>query len=132
MTIIQNAIKTPDGTFLRSYHRHDYKTHVDQTNGKHYMVDGGNAYLRRNLNEDSVDLTKYYEECSFEECREIMCWGSRGKNGDQPMTFIPIYKMSNDHIENVLANVASIAPHYKEMFEAELGYRNTHNIVIED
>jgi len=43
--IVLNRIKTPDGTILTSYHRHNYVSHID--NGELYAVDGGNDYLRR-------------------------------------------------------------------------------------
>lgn len=131
MKIIQNAIKTPDGTFLRSYHVHDFVEYEDD-NGQVYMVDGGNQYIRRSAWGDEEDLTKYYEECDFFERRKLMTWGTFGKNQDKQLHFKPICKMSNEHIENVLSNVTRIATHFKEMFHEELEYRKENNILIED
>ena len=38
--LVRNAMRTPDGTIIRSRHRHDYVTHKD-ANGSEYMLDGG-------------------------------------------------------------------------------------------
>lgn len=63
MSLIRNAIQTPDGTILDSLHTHDFKTHIDKITGKLYGVDGGLSYLRRIGDmEDCIDLSKYNEE----------------------------------------------------------------------
>ena len=51
--LILNRIKTPDGTILTSYNRHDYVSYED-ANGLEYMVDGGLEYLRRNVNNEFI------------------------------------------------------------------------------
>lgn len=56
--IIYNAIKTPDGTILKSNNRHDYRSHQDTTNGMHYAVDGGLEYLKRNGPSDYTELSR--------------------------------------------------------------------------
>ena len=57
--LVANRIRTPDGTLLQSYNRHDYKTHID-ANGEVYMVDGGLDYSKRSLNKaPPEDLSVY-------------------------------------------------------------------------
>jgi hypothetical protein len=101
-TLIRNAIQTPDGTILESTYRHDYKTHTD-ANGKTYMVDGGLDYVRRSANGDEVDLCLHDDEPHAVQ-RHIIKWGSRGINGDQPVTFKSVADMDTDHIDAVLTN----------------------------
>jgi len=99
--LIRNALQTPDGTVLESYHRHDYKTHLDGITGKEYMVDGGLDYQRRSCNGDEVDLCLYDDE-PHEVQREYLRWGSYGKDGKQPLRRLTISEMETEHIEAVL------------------------------
>lgn len=133
--IILNQIKTPDGTILRSMHRHDYVTYTD-ANGLKYMVDGGCDYLRRIRHDDAPyeELT-VYSDAPFEAIRESFHRGGRGKDGRQPLTWVPMSKMSDSWLlaciqyneergqEDCFAN---------EMYKAELKYRQEKGIFIED
>lgn len=98
--LIYNALRTPDGTILESRHRHDFRTHTD-ANGKHYMVDGGLAYERRSAHGDEVILSRYDDE-PHDEQRQIITWGSYGKEGKSPLRYIKIADMETDHIKAVL------------------------------
>lgn len=133
MNLIRNAIKTPDGTILESFHRHDYKTHTD-ANGKEYMVDGGLDYVRRSAWGDEIDLCVYVgqegedgydavEVEAHEVRRNILKWGSYGINGDQPLTFKTIARMECDHIRNVLDYCKNVDPIIKDCMIQELKYR---------
>ena len=99
--LIRNAIRTPDGTVLESYSRHDYKSHID-ANGKEYIVDGGLEYIRTSIHDDQVSLALYDDE-PHDVQRDVLKWGSRGVNGDQPLTFKPISEMDTDHIQAVVS-----------------------------
>jgi hypothetical protein len=66
------------------------------------------------------------------EPREVMLWGTYGKNLDQPLKYIFLKEMSNSHIQAVLDNVKSISERYRKEFENELKYRKENNIKIED
>ena len=126
--IIYNAIRTPDGTILESRHVYDYKTHTDK-NGEVYMVDGGLEYLRRSYNEDfpSEELSVYLED-GHEVVREVATWGSYGKNGDEPLKYILIKDMTEEHIQNCLKNCYRMHPHYREAFENELQWRKNGDV----
>ena len=121
--IVANRIKTPDGTILQSYHRHDYKEYTDK-NGKEYMVDGGLDYLRRNVHDDApyIELSLMMSD-SFVEIRESFHWGTRGKDGKQPLTWVPLTDITTDHIFAIQDN-CQLTPWLKELFDKELEYRD--------
>jgi hypothetical protein len=121
--IVANRIKTPDGTILQSYHRHDYKTYTDK-NGKEYMVDGGLDYTRRFVHDDApyIDLSLKMND-SFVEIREAFHWGTRGEDGKQPLTWVPLADMTTEHIFAIQDN-CKLEPWVKELFDKELEYRD--------
>ena len=133
--IILNQIKTPDGTILKSIHRHDYVTHTDK-NGLDYMVDGGSEYLRRNINEDAPheELT-IYSDAPFEVIRENFHRGGRGKDGRQPLTWVPMSKMSDEWLLACITynEDRKMGEGFaNEMYKKELMYRQEKGIEIPD
>lgn len=119
--IIRNALQTPDGTIIESRSVHDYQTHID-ANGKEYMVDGGLNYIRRSVNGDEIDLTVTLDD-PHEVVREALTWGTRGPNGDQPVSYVKLADMDNNHIQSCLKNVPSMYPQFRTAMENELKYR---------
>lgn len=124
--IICNAMTCPDGTFLRSYNRHDYKTHEDALTGETYMVDGGNDYIRRSINTTPATDCSVYLSDSFEMIRQAFVWKSYGKNMEHLPhgIYIELYDMETDHIRAILETQQHIKGTYVEMlFKKELVYR---------
>jgi len=120
--ILRNAIRTPDGTVLESYFRHDYQTHVDK-NGKTYMVDGGRVYLRRSANGDEEDLSVHMSD-PHEKRRDAFKWGTYGPNADQPLKFVALKDLADDHIQAILDTQKQIKDKYiEELLRAEQEYR---------
>ena len=120
--LISNALRTPDGTIIRSRHRHDYVTHTD-ANGNEYMIDGGLAYVRCSDWGDEEHLTVTLKD-PHELVREECVWGTYGPNGDQPLTYKKLCDMSDAHINAVLENVSRIRASIKTAMQNELEYRN--------
>ena len=133
--IIRNAILTPDGTYLRSYHVHDYKAHKDAVTGEVYVVDGGNEYLRRSMNDvPAEDLTVYLDD-NFEVVRMAFVWKSYGKNLEHAPNgiYIALCDMTDDHIEAILnTQVHIIGTFVEELMVAELQYRKCGTIRLSD
>ena len=133
--LIRNAIQTPDGTILESYHVHDYKTHTD-SNGCVYMVDGGLEYTRRNQHDDkeAVELSLYDDEPHSVQ-REVLKWGSYGKDGKSPLRRIKIADMEKEHIEAVLRECRPSLV-LKNCMVRELEFRNVpydvHTVPIQE
>lgn len=124
--IICNAILTPDGTYLRSYNRHDYKEHWDVEAEELYIVDGGTAYLRRSMNATPATSMDVYLSDSFEMIRQAFVWKSYGKNLEHLPNgiYIELYNMETDHIRAILETQQHIKSTYVEMlFKKELVYR---------
>lgn len=80
---------------LVSYHRHDFVTCSCGASS----LDGGNDYIR--LLGDTV-VEPIYTDDDFEIVRKHAVRGSRGPNGDQPLSWITICDMTDDHLEAVL------------------------------
>lgn len=123
--ILLNRIITPDGTELVSRHRHDYVSHTD-ANGFVYTVDGGVSYLGRGWQQDAPPAKEasLTTEDDFMVCRQEVKWGTYGKDGDQPLRYVPIAEMETDHILAIRADYwQSLAPGFKWLFGEELKYR---------
>jgi hypothetical protein len=121
--LVSNKIRTPDGTIIQSFHCHDYVVHHDK-NGKNYMVDGGLDYLRRNVHSDApyTELSLTVED-NFEDVRRDFHWGTRGKDGRQPLTWKRLIDLDTDHILNILETQTHIKPWLRDLFEQELQVR---------
>jgi hypothetical protein len=130
-TIICNAIMTPDGTYLRSYHRHDYKEYTDKFSGETYVVDGGNDYLRRSVNTTPATAMDVYLSDPFETIREAFVWKSYGKYGELlPYgKYICLCDMEDDHIAAILETQTHIKGTYVEdLMKQELAYRKENHV----
>ena len=122
-TLVYNAIRTPDGTILESFHTHDFKTYVDK-NGKEYMVDGGRDYIRRNVHDDApYEELSVYTTDGHDKVREVVKWGTYGINGDEPRRYVKLMEMSDSHIQACLDNVPTMSSTYRTAFINELKFR---------
>lgn len=119
--LLLNRIKTPDGTILTSYNRHDYVTHKDSITKEVLMVDGGTDYLRRNVG--TYEELSVYDDGSHITRRSAVHWGTRGKDGRQPLVYKPLKDLDSDHIEAILKTQHQISDFYREVFMEELKYR---------
>ena len=130
--IICNRIITPDGTELISRGRHDFVGHED-ANGNLYYVDGGNDYPRRVGPSDYTEATIWSDD-PFEVIREHLYRGSRGKNLDQPLKYIRLCDMTDEHLKAVIEYVkdTSWGMIYLPYYEEEVEYRKTNNIKINE
>ena len=130
--LLRNAIQTPDGTLLESRHRHDYKEYED-ANGWTYVVDGGLDYQRRSVNKNApeIDLS-VTEEHPHLLARELVTWGTYGKQQDQPLYYIAVAVMETEHLQAVLDTQKRMYPQVRELMKAELEYRNEQNTTQEE
>jgi len=65
------------------------------------------------------------------ELREIKYWDSCGINGDEPLLFIRISKLSNDHLFKIKDHL-NLHNSISEFISNEIQYRKDNNIFIED
>ena len=124
--IIRNAVMCPDGTYLRSYHVHDYKEHTDSVTKEVIMVDGGNLYLRRSINKVPPEDLTFYLDSPFKLVRQAFTWLSYGKNKECTLgEYICLCDMTTEHISAILLTQDHIKGTYvEELFKQELEYRS--------
>lgn len=131
--LILNSIKTPDGTILISRHRHDFVSHTDKVTGKEIFLDGGNEYQRIG-GEGWTDLS-IYSDAPFEVIRENYCRGGRGKNNDQPLTWVALKDMNDEWLQAAIVynEERGMGNSFaNSMYVAEKDYRNQHNIKVDE
>ena len=132
--LILSRIQTPDGTILTSYHRHDYVTYTD-ANGEEYILDGGNDYQRTSVNKESFKDLSIWSDAPYEIIRENFHRGGRGKNGDEPLKWVPLSEMSDEWVKNCITynDERGMSKSYANyLYCKELRYRQRMGIKIED
>lgn len=127
--ILGSLLITPDGTVLVSHHVHDYVVHED-ANGKTYMLDGGLDYIRSTVHADQRVVT-IVDHDAFEDIRLVFCRGGRGKDGRQPLKWVPICDMSDNWLSACIDycydnNVTK----YVDIYEEEQRYRKENGIIV--
>lgn len=129
--LVYNAIRTPDGTVLISRTRHDYQEHLDK-NGETYSVDGGLAYLRRaSPQEEPYEELAVHTTDTHEEIREVFSWGTRGPEGDKPLTYVTLDRLTTIHILSIIDTQTHISIGVLMSLENELEYRAVNKLTID-
>jgi hypothetical protein len=86
------------------------------------MVDGGTAYLRYGAKHmRNIKLFAIYADDEYEVVRKYATRGSRGVDGKQPLTWIPLKDMDDDYLEAVLDYGG--ADWHLELIRKEIKYR---------
>jgi len=87
------------GDVITSYSVHDF---VICSCGN-LSVDGGTEYLKRSYNDPKLvcEMSIYSDE-PFELIRENYHRGGYGKNGNEPLKWVPISEMSNEWLQNCI------------------------------
>jgi hypothetical protein len=118
--IVFNSVTCLDcNETIVSYHRHDYKTCSCDNRA---MVDGGTAYLRYGAKDmNKIKIFAVYADDPFEIVRKYASRGSRGVNGDQPLKWIPLCDMKDEHLEAVLDYGG--AEWHLDLIQKEIQYR---------
>lgn len=130
--LVHNCVECLEcGEILVSHHRHDYKT---CSCPNHTTVDGGLSYLRYGgMNMEMVKAKPVYADDDFELIRNKFQWGTYGKTGKDPLKYVVLKNMTNDHINKILAYmITRMSPVAAELFSRELRYRRENNIWIKD
>jgi hypothetical protein len=99
--LVYNATKCLqcDKTIV-SYYRHDYQQCGCPNRA---MVDGGLDYGRYGaINIEKIERIEVYYDEPFEKVRQYATRGSRGKNGNKPLTYTPICEMNDEWLEAVV------------------------------
>jgi len=88
------------------------------------MVDGGNEYERYGANDMTMIEPKYiYADDPFEIVRKYAVRGSRGVDGRQPLTYIPICDIKDDYLWAILEYGG--ADWHLDLIRKEIAYRDS-------
>ena len=132
--ILVNAWKCPDGTILESRHRHDFVSHVIPVNGaadKVYFVDGGTNYCR--VSGEGIEFVGCYDTDPHEKIREVLSWGSYGRDGKQEKHYILLKDLTDEHVDAILRTQSHIKDTpIEKVLKDEQEYRKVNKIVVKD
>jgi hypothetical protein len=86
------------------------------------MADGGNDYERYGaIDMDKIETYYVYADDDYELVRKYAVRGGRGKDGKQPLTWIPIADMDDDYLLAVLEYGG--ADWHLDIIKKEIKYR---------
>jgi hypothetical protein len=88
------------------------------------------TYLKRSWEEKDYIELSVYDTDKFEVIRECFKWGTRGKDGKQPVTYVALKDLTTEHIEAILETQYQIPSYIRKVFERELNHR--HQVYLKD
>lgn len=120
--LVYNAVECLEcGETIVSRTRHDYQLCgcPNET-----MVDGGLDYMRYGgKNMTKVKPVEIYADDDYEIVRKFATRGSRGKDGQQPLSWIAICNMDDDYLQAVVDYDG--ANWHIDLIKKEIEYRKT-------
>ena len=118
-TIIQNAMLCKKcGMIIKSTHVHDYRVCGCENN---VMVDGGGEYFRCSYGEGNTsESLLLYDDSPFVEIKNKLIWGTYGKEGNNPLTWVKLIDCETDHLKAILLNCKKIGVLYSHVIETIL------------
>ena len=127
--LVYNAVKCKAcAVTIVSRHRHDYNTCGCANKS---FVDGGLSYQKYGaLDFDLIEPVAVYADEPFEKVRQYATRGSRGKTGKEPLTWVKLAEMTDEHLAAVLGFGG--AEWHLKLIAKELQYRHENNISIKD
>lgn len=130
-TLVCNRIKCRGcKDVIESMHRHDYVV----CSCKSVAVDGGVAHARRVVMGDfGYDDKSVFVEDGHEAVRKVFKRGSYGKNGDEPLHYIALKDMTDDHLQATIQyNENYKATSFQQIYLDEVEYRKANGIIVEE
>lgn len=122
--LLANRIRTPDGTILQSFRRHHYVEYHDKVSNEWYSIDGGLDYVRRSVNNTPAQDMCVYTDDPHYVIREAFCWGTRGVDGDKPLTFVALSQLTTEHLQAIIRTQWHVPEYILRVLQAELNHRN--------
>lgn len=120
--MVLNSIKTPDGTILISKQSRDYQEHLD-ANGEIYFIGEDRVGTIGSLNRVSaVDLC-IFDDDDHKNIRQGFYWGTYGRDGVQPVQYLPLKDLETDHIEAIINTQKQLPTWRINIFKNELNFR---------
>ena len=110
--IIQNAVYVPwSDTYYLSHNTHDYIEFQVNAKGNRGMIDGGRSYFRCSVNNPGEVINfRLTEEDKFETVCDKLLWGTYGKDGVDPLKYLPIKTFTIEHLRAIAELPYSINP----------------------
>jgi hypothetical protein len=95
------------------------------------MADGGTDYLRYGAADmKKIEIKAFYTDDPFELVRQHATRGGRGKDGKQPLKWVPLCEMSDKWLESVLDYGGE--DWHIDLIQKEIAYRKEKCIKIEE
>lgn len=112
---------------IQSHHRHDYQTCGCPNEA---TIDGGFEYVRYGAKDISkiIQIT-YYDTDPHDLLRCFVSWGTYGKDGKQPLSYVLVKDMTDEHIRNVIQQQMG-SKWMRTILKNELDYRTEFNLSI--
>ena len=83
---------------------------------------------------EELNLEQLRTTLSHEEFRGIFEWGTYGKNGDEPLRFIKLKDISDNHLDNIINHLSLNdglgVGSTLNLMHIERGYRGVNNISV--
>lgn len=83
---------------------------------------------------EELNLEQLRTTLPHEEFRGIFEWGTYGKNGDEPLRYIKLKDISDNHLDNIITHLISsdTIGRTLDLMHIERGYRGVNNISVPD